>query len=223
MDKYVYGLLGRSHLEFSEDLKRFLIGTEAEHRHFVEQLQSNKPAITPRELFGLKTIVMYLHALPISKKNVPASLKHPINLIRDIRTVVNEHKDDTLEQAMSRKMLLAWPGIKNDRSSLHSSHQASRSRAKSGSGSAGHHRKAKDQGLKRETLSSTSTTFFKTEQNCVERLPCKVCQACVNLDCGKCDACADMIKFGGLGRLRKNCLRVSKFAARRSKIVIYKK
>lgn len=38
-----------------------------------------------------------------------------------------------------------------------------------------------------------------------ERVPCKICQACISSDCGECHFCADMPKFGGTGRLKLPC------------------
>ena len=58
---------------------------------------------------------MYIHALPVSKKYVPPALRNPVNLIRDIRTIVNGHKEDTVEQAVTGKQLLFWPGVRDDK------------------------------------------------------------------------------------------------------------
>ena len=58
---------------------------------------------------------MYIHALPVSKKYVPPALRNPVNLIRDIRTIVNSHKEDTVEQATTGKQLLFWPGVRDDK------------------------------------------------------------------------------------------------------------
>lgn len=57
---------------------------------------------------------MYIHALPVSKKNVPALIQDPISLVRDIRELVDKHKDDNSELAITGKPLLFWPAIKND-------------------------------------------------------------------------------------------------------------
>ena len=75
----------------------------AEH---IKNLDHSPRHITPQELFGLKAIVMYIHALPVSKKFVPPALRNPVNLIRDIRNIVNDHKEDTVEQAATGKQVL---------------------------------------------------------------------------------------------------------------------
>ncbi len=88
MDKYVYHLLGRSHLDLPLEVKHRLLGTEQEqksHEAAVTSASSKRHHLTPQEVFGLKAIVMYIHALAVSKKNVPPLLPEPIELIRDIR------------------------------------------------------------------------------------------------------------------------------------------
>ena len=51
---------------------------------------------------------MYLHHLPASKKNVPLMLPDPIAVIKDIRQLVLDHKDDNPEFAISGKYVLRW-------------------------------------------------------------------------------------------------------------------
>ena len=192
MDKYVYALLERTHLEFDDIVKKKLFGSENEQKHFFESM-GQKPSITPHELFGLKAIIMYIHALPVSKKNVPPLLRRPIDLVRDVRVVVNEHKEDTIENAITGKPLLYWPGIKNDHNSFH--------------------RRGTKGGAKK-VVSKEETSPIKKEVKTEvvvkqERVPCKVCQACIRPNCGKCTSCADMVQFGGIGSLRKSCNMVS--------------
>ena len=58
---------------------------------------------------------MYIHALAVSKKNVPPLLKEPINLVRDIKKLVETHKNDDPALAVTGQPLLFWSGIKNDK------------------------------------------------------------------------------------------------------------
>jgi F-box/leucine-rich repeat protein 10/11 len=108
LDKYVYALLGRTHLDLDDEEEEELLGTPDERRNFSDKC--NLRFLTPQELFGLKAIIMYIHALPVSKKNVPALITEPINLVRDIRIVVGEHKNDDLNNAVTGSPLLYWPG-----------------------------------------------------------------------------------------------------------------
>merc|ERR1719511_583878 len=70
------------------------------HRSHVHLLDS--------ELHGIKYVVMYLHHLPASKKNVPLMLPDPIAVIKDIRQLVLDHKDDNKELAITGKYVLRW-------------------------------------------------------------------------------------------------------------------
>ena len=67
-----------------------LFGEEEERKTFVENI--GHPNLTVHELAGLRAIVLYIHAAPINKKNVPSLMKDPVSLIRDIRTIVEAHK-----------------------------------------------------------------------------------------------------------------------------------
>ncbi|XP_011402705.2 PREDICTED: DNA (cytosine-5)-methyltransferase 1-like isoform X1 [Amphimedon queenslandica] len=54
-------------------------------------------------------------------------------------------------------------------------------------------------------------TFFKNQidnksSSAPRRRRCGVCETCQQPDCGKCNACADMIKFGGTGRSKQACV-----------------
>ncbi|XP_058446304.1 jmjC domain-containing histone demethylation protein 1 isoform X1 [Malaya genurostris] len=86
--KYVYTLLGHSHLEGEPGREAELLGKSHVH-------------LTHYELFGLKEIVMYLYDLPPQKKNVPDLIKDPVALIKDVRTLVERHCKDNPEQAIT--------------------------------------------------------------------------------------------------------------------------
>ena len=105
LDRYIHCLLGRTHLDLPEEEKRRLklekgenIDTSKEVLKLVnpnaQQLdqQAQKPKayvhMTQTELLGIKFIVMYLHHLPHSKKNVPIMLPDPVTVssIRSIPT-----------------------------------------------------------------------------------------------------------------------------------------
>jgi len=112
LDKYAYALLGRHHLNLNKQQEIMLFGEEEERKTFVENI--GHPNLTVHELAGLRAIVLYIHAAPINKKNVPSLMKDPVSLIRDIRTIVEAHKTDRHEKAITGRPLIYWPGIKND-------------------------------------------------------------------------------------------------------------
>lgn len=115
LDRYCYHLLGRHHMAMDENVVTKLLGNESERRIFQENI--GHPYVTPEEVRGLKSIVLYLHSLPGNKKNVPPLLKDPVLLVRDIRIICEVHKSDTHEKGVSGKPLIFWPGVKNEASS----------------------------------------------------------------------------------------------------------
>lgn len=98
LERYVHVLLGRSHLELPESQRQHLIPQSHQHVH-----------ITPFELHGLKAIVMYLHSLPSTKKNVPELIRDPVALIHDVRCLVEEHRHDNPEAAVTGHAILPPP------------------------------------------------------------------------------------------------------------------
>jgi len=114
LDRYCYHLLGRHHMAMDESVVTKLLGNDMERKTFQENI--GHPYVTPEEVRGLKSIVLYLHSLPGNKKNVPPLLKDPVLLVRDIRIICEVHKNDTHEKGVSGKPLIFWPGIKNEAS-----------------------------------------------------------------------------------------------------------
>lgn len=91
--KYVHTLLGRSHFEGGDNIEHELVGQP--HIH-----------LTQFELFGLKEIVMYLYDLPPQRKNVPELIGDPVQLIKDVRSLVERHCKDSPELAVTGKPVL---------------------------------------------------------------------------------------------------------------------
>ncbi|XP_014091056.2 jmjC domain-containing histone demethylation protein 1 isoform X1 [Bactrocera oleae] len=96
--RYVYTLLGHSHLEGESSVSE----EEMSKRGHVH--------LTHYELFGLKEIVMYLYDLPPQKKNVPELVRDPVALIKDVRTLVERHCKDKPELAITGESVLKPPG-----------------------------------------------------------------------------------------------------------------
>jgi F-box/leucine-rich repeat protein 10/11 len=71
-------------------------------------------ALTPQELLGLKAIVLYLHQLPIARKNVPALIADPVALLRAVRQIVETHRYDDPKAAVTGRPILVWPGERPD-------------------------------------------------------------------------------------------------------------
>ena len=165
LDKYVHALLGRSHLVLEEEVLMELFGEKWEREEHERSCELYHSHITPQELYGLKAIVMFIHALPVTRKNVPKMLADPVALIRDIRTIVETHRGDSAEQAVTGKPLLHWPGLKTERSLQKA--KARKKERREGEGPAGE----------------------ELEQKPAVRIPCKACPGCRVERCGRCQPC----------------------------------
>ncbi|XP_042220286.1 uncharacterized protein LOC121865035 isoform X3 [Homarus americanus] len=213
LERYVHVLLGRLHLTLPPDEQEKYIKymstkmkannnnqlneeVKAEGEPKVDVNMTIPPEehvhLTQYELHGLKAIVMYLHALPTSKKCVPDLITDPIALIRDVRTVVEKHRYDKPELARTSKPVLEWwprePtkfGIKRP---------------------LGEHTGG---GLKRRRRNSDENRIVGLPPNVAKirhrRVRCKFCESCLREDCKKCVYCLDMVKYGGPGTMKQTC------------------
>jgi len=165
LDKYIYALLGRSHLQVDEATLLRLFGEKHNREECRRKLEKEHIHITPQELYGLKAIVMFIHALPVTRKNVPSLIVDPVSVIKDLRNIVETHKQDEPSKAVTGKPLLYWTGIKQDKSwSM----------------------KAKSKARKE--------TKVEKEKKVGERIPCKACEGCLVRECGKCQKCSSYPK-----------------------------
>lgn len=208
LERYVHCVLGRSHLD-PEILDGYQapINNPDDHVH-----------LTPQELHGLKAIVMYLHSLPTNKKNVPELVQDPIALIRDVRTLVEKHRHDSHDKAVTGRSVLKLPS--HDRKDPNRGHSSSYSRPQPpprpymsngySDDDEGPSRPAKTPKMSKP-LPPPSTSSLSAQQSSREgprrrRTRCKRCEACQRSDCGECTFCQDMVKFGGLGRAKQTCV-----------------
>ncbi|CAH2986298.1 unnamed protein product [Chilo suppressalis] len=173
LDRYVSALLGRSHL--AAEGQSTPPTPPKEHIH-----------LTQNELHGLKAIVMYLHQLPAARKSVPELLSDPIALVRDVRTLVEQHRHDKQHLAITGNPVLKGPE--------ESSTERRQSSGRGGRG--GGHRG----GPVRPRPDHANNAPRR------RRTRCKKCEACQRTDCGECVFCHDMVKFGGLGRAKQTCV-----------------
>ncbi|GLH03864.1 JmjC domain-containing histone demethylation protein 1 [Gryllus bimaculatus] len=197
--RYVHCLLGRSHLDEGG-------GGDDGSPPRPSPPEPPKPDpshhihLTPQELHGLKAIVMFLHSLPTNKKNVPELIRDPIALIKDVRTLVEQHRYDNPEAAVTGRPILRTlddpdkeksKGMKMMmKNSMHRGMGVpGKHKAGLGGGSASGPGKGRGgQGPRRR------------------RTRCKKCEACQRQDCGECSFCMDMVKFGGPGRAKQTCV-----------------
>lgn len=228
--KYVYTLLGRSHLEGEPD-------------RIEEALEKSHVHLTHYELFGLKEVVLYLYDLPQNKKNVPELIKDPVALIKDVRTLVERHCKDSPQQAVTGIPVLrtelnqfirqydyannqiriptpaAGDGTVEQPAQSQEVQQQNQQSREEGSfispqatsaryGARGPYKKHNQSPAASAPLptaggSETKSNFGPPRRR---RTRCKVCEACQRSDCGECTFCLDMVKFGGPGRAKQTCM-----------------
>ncbi|XP_011645810.1 jmjC domain-containing histone demethylation protein 1-like, partial [Pogonomyrmex barbatus] len=171
LERYVHVLLGRSHLDIPESQRQHLAPQHNQHVH-----------LTKFELHGLKAIVMYLHSLPSTKKNVPDLIRDPVALIHDVRCLVEQHRNDNSEAAVTGNPVLPPPPPLTiaDRERMRVTRKV----------------------FVKMRHSDKSERAFPRRR----RTRCKKCEACTRQDCRECVFCQDMVKFGGSGRAKQTCL-----------------
>lgn len=206
--KYVYTLLGHSHLE--------------EEPNRIEEIKG-RPHIhlTHYELFGLKEIVMYLYDLQPQKKNVPELVKDPVALIKDVRNLVERHCKDSPDLAITGKAVLntelntrihesyfqPTPTIDEQPSASSESKSFVSPPVSNRNGPRGPYKKSTTSpSTPKQIIASGSEKNSTNGGPRRRRTRCKICEACQRSDCGECSFCVDMVKFGGPGRAKQTCM-----------------
>ncbi|XP_046682822.1 jmjC domain-containing histone demethylation protein 1 isoform X2 [Homalodisca vitripennis] len=185
LERYVYFLLGNTHLYDAQPNPAY---PNPEHIH-----------LTPQELQGIKAIVGYLHSLPQNKKNVPDLIKDPIALIKDVRTLVEQHRHDNHQLASTgRPILLSMADKRKNYERQMNIVKNLSNHSPVGKMRPGFMRGAMTGNKIHAGHISTGPRRRRTR--------CKKCEACQQSDCGECAFCQDMVKFGGPGRAKQTCI-----------------
>lgn len=159
----------------------------------VTPINARAPVLTPFELEGLWNLLGKLEELPPHKKCVPEGIKNAAALLQDMRNVLSERATDDLKLAYTGEPIVKWP----ERPSWY---QPPTPPAPV---------------LYRPRLAPTLThkpLGQRPKKSCSlsalrrRRVRCKRCAGCCRKECGKCQACQDMRKFGGSGRMKKGCM-----------------
>ncbi|XP_071057273.1 jmjC domain-containing histone demethylation protein 1 isoform X2 [Onthophagus taurus] len=192
LERYVFCLLGRSHLTSTNE---FSPTEKQQHVH-----------LTHSELHGLKEIVLFLHMLPANKKNVPELIKDPVALIQDVRTLIGQHRQDVRELAITGRPILNLPDETNMESKSKLGY-IQRGAFKSGFKDGFKGPKVTGSGVKSQKGSPNGGGGVAGDKGGPRRrrTRCKKCEACQRSDCGECSFCLDMVKFGGPGRAKQTC------------------
>lgn len=164
---------------------------QEEDPHNEEAVPETKPKymLTPLELEGLWNLLGKLEELPANKKCVPVGIRNATALLEDMRAVLIEHANDNPKLSYTGEPIVKWP-------KRPSWYQAPippppifcRPRL----GPTVHKPKR-----------STKRSILALRRR---RVRCKRCAACRRKECGSCQYCHDMRKFGGPGRMKKGCV-----------------
>uniref|UniRef100_A0A3P8PVY7 [histone H3]-dimethyl-L-lysine(36) demethylase n=1 Tax=Astatotilapia calliptera TaxID=8154 RepID=A0A3P8PVY7_ASTCA len=147
------------------------------------QVSKPRPVLTPFELEGLWNLLGKLEELPSHKKCVPEGIANA--------AVLTDCADDSPKLAYTGEPIVRWP----ERPSWYQPPTPPtpvlyRPRL----GPTLH--KPLGQKTKRSSISALRR----------RRVRCKRCAACCRKECGNCQYCHDMRKFGGPGRMKKSCV-----------------
>uniref|UniRef100_A0A4W4E4M7 [histone H3]-dimethyl-L-lysine(36) demethylase n=1 Tax=Electrophorus electricus TaxID=8005 RepID=A0A4W4E4M7_ELEEL len=140
-----------------------------------------KVHLTPFELEGLWNLLGRLEALPSHKKCVPAGIHNAPALLHDIRALLKEHANDIPKLSYTGRPVVKWPKRYpnvNWRPKL-----------------------ATTPIIPRPIKPASSMSVLRRR-----RVRCKRCEACLRTECGDCNFCRDMKKFGGPGKLKQTCV-----------------
>ncbi|XP_056890968.1 lysine (K)-specific demethylase 2Aa isoform X2 [Takifugu flavidus] len=179
--------------------------SEGEEEEEQEEL-SDKPAVkvhlTPLELEGLWNLLGKLEDLPSNKKCIPSGIHNSQALVSHIKALLKEHANDNPKLSYTGNPIITWPkrvGVceKAPERLLPSWYQPPPPppppppRPKPATISI----------IPRPQKPASSMSVLRRR-----RVRCKRCEACMRPECGECNFCRDMKKFGGPGKLKQTCV-----------------
>ncbi|KAM9792272.1 lysine (K)-specific demethylase 2Aa [Neosynchiropus ocellatus] len=154
---------------------------------------SGKPAakvyLTPFELEGLCNLLGKLESLPSNKKCVPAGIHNAPALITHIKALLKEHANDNPKLAYSGKPIVKWPRRPSWYQPPPPPPPPPRPKLPT------------TPIPPRPQKPPSSMSVLRRR-----RVRCKRCEACMRTECGDCNFCRDMKKFGGPGKLKQTCV-----------------
>ncbi|KPP65751.1 hypothetical protein Z043_115808 [Scleropages formosus] len=169
-------------------------GKEEEEQVTTPTKPGVKVHLTPFELEGLWNLLGKLESLPSHKKCVPAGIHNAPALLHGIRTLLQEHANDDPKLSCTGKPIVKWPQRPSWYQPPHPPpSMLPRPRL---SGSLAHPLPPP-----RPPRPPSSISALRRR-----RVRCKRCTACLRKECGNCNYCKDMRKFGGPGRLKQTCV-----------------
>uniref|UniRef100_A0A6Q2XLR2 [histone H3]-dimethyl-L-lysine(36) demethylase n=1 Tax=Esox lucius TaxID=8010 RepID=A0A6Q2XLR2_ESOLU len=162
-----------------------------------------KVHLTPFELEGLWNLLGKLESLPSPKKCVPAGIHNAPALLHDMRALLKDHANDIPKLSYTGKPIVKWP--KRVRRSHTHTHEPEHTLAHAipppPPPPAARPKLATTVVTPRPQKPASSMSVLRRR-----RVRCKRCEACVRTECGDCNFCRDMKKFGGPGKLKQTCV-----------------
>ncbi|CAL8349985.1 unnamed protein product, partial [Boreogadus saida] len=155
---------------------------------------SSKPPVgkvhmAPFELEGMWNLLGKLEALPSNKKCVPAGIHNAPALLAHIKALLKEHANDNPKLSYTGKPIITWP----KRPSWYQPPPPPLPPPRP--------KLANTPVLPRPQKPASSMSVLRRR-----RVRCKRCEACMRTECGDCNFCRDMKKFGGPGKLKQTCV-----------------
>uniref|UniRef100_A0A7N9B249 [histone H3]-dimethyl-L-lysine(36) demethylase n=1 Tax=Mastacembelus armatus TaxID=205130 RepID=A0A7N9B249_9TELE len=185
LERYLYCLTNISHL--TPEFQKYSLGIEDEVKEEAAEVTRPQYMLTPFELEGLWNLIGKLEELPSHKKCVPAGIRNAAALLEDMRVVLKEHANDNPMLAYTGEPIVKWP----KRPSWYQPPIPPAPVL---------YRPRLAPALQRSTKRSSISALRR------RRVRCKRCAACCRKECGTCQYCHDMRKFGGPGRMKKSCV-----------------
>ncbi|XP_069550638.1 lysine-specific demethylase 2A [Brachyistius frenatus] len=173
----------------NEELK-----TKEEEVQEEQAAQVNTPqhVLTPFEQEGLWNLLGKLEGLPTHKKCVPAGIRNAAALLDDMRAVLKERVSHNPKLAYTGEPIVKWPKRPSwYQPPIPPPPVIYRPRL-----APTLHKPLGQRPTKRSSISALRR----------RRVRCKRCAACCRKECGTCQYCHDMRKFGGPGRMKKSCI-----------------
>ncbi|KAF3693941.1 Lysine-specific demethylase 2A [Channa argus] len=158
----------------------------------VAQVMKPQHVLTPFEIEGLWNLLGKLEELPANKKCVPTGIRNAAALLDDIRAVLTDHANDDPQLSYTGVPIVKWP----ERPLWYQPPTPPPPviyRPRLGPTL---HKSLGQRSTKRSSISALRR----------RRVRCKRCAACCRKECGTCQYCHDMRKFGGPGRMKKSCV-----------------
>nr|XP_057947286.1 lysine (K)-specific demethylase 2Aa [Doryrhamphus excisus] len=197
LERYIFSVTQTSYL--TPDFQKFSLGVDAASMKEEDKSasegdgseESGRQAVhfTALELEGLWTLVGKLESLPSNKKCVPAGIHNSSALITHMKALLKEHANDNPKQSYTGKPIVRWP--KRALNYQPPPPPPPHLRPKPTTVSV----------MPRPQKPPSSMSVLRRR-----RVRCKRCEACMRTECGDCNFCRDMKKFGGPGKLKQTCV-----------------